>query len=87
MVDQLCEVTPLEACDGMGIAQSPSDYSDSPLAHRDEFHGEVHSSKIDLRLEYHQGWVSEKGNHETILRYPYEFLVMPLGLTNAPTTY
>ena len=87
MVDHLCEETPLEACDGMGVAWMSSDYSDSPLAHRDEFHGEVHSSKIDLRLEYHLGWDSEQDSHVTILRYPYEFLVMPLGLTNAPTTY
>jgi hypothetical protein len=63
------------------------DYSNSPLAHRDEFHGAVHSSKIDLRLEYHQGRVSEQDTHKIVLRYPYEFLVMPLGLTNAPTTY
>jgi hypothetical protein len=46
MVDHLCEETPLEACDGMGVAWSRGDYSDSPLAHRDEFHGEVHSSRL-----------------------------------------
>jgi hypothetical protein len=45
----------LEACDGMGVAWSLGDYSYSPLAHRDEFHGVVHSSMIYLRYEHHQG--------------------------------
>jgi hypothetical protein len=49
MVDYLCEERPLEACHGMGVAWSASDYSDSPLAHGDEFHGAVHSLKIDLQ--------------------------------------
>jgi hypothetical protein len=48
MVDHLCEVTPLEACDGMGVAWIMGGYSYSPLAHRDEFHGEVNSFSIDL---------------------------------------
>jgi hypothetical protein len=87
MVDHLCEEMPLEACHGMGVAWSPRDYSDSSLVHGDEFHGVVHSSKIDLRLEYHPGRISEQDRHGTILRYPYEFLVISLGLTNAPTTY
>jgi hypothetical protein len=41
---------------------------------------------IDFHLEYHQAWASEKGTHRSIPRYHHEFLVMPLGLTNAPVT-
>jgi hypothetical protein len=48
MVVNLCEEMPLEACDGMGVAWSPSEYSNSPLAHKDEFPGVVHSLLIDL---------------------------------------
>jgi hypothetical protein len=48
VVDHPCEETPLEACDGMGVASNPSNYSDSPIVHRDEFHGGAHSSMIDL---------------------------------------
>jgi hypothetical protein len=71
-----------EACDGIGVAWSPGDYSDSPLAHRDEFHGAVHSSKIDLRLEYHHMSAKEKESHMFAPILHYDLLVMPLGLTN-----
>jgi hypothetical protein len=87
MVDHLCEEMPLEAFDGMGVAWSLGDYSNSPLAQRDEFHGVVHSLKIDIRQEHHQVWVSAKDGHVTILRYSYYFLVVTLGLNNTPTTY
>jgi hypothetical protein len=50
-VDHQCEETPLDAYDGMGVAWSPSDCSDSPSTYMDEF------------------------------------LVIPLGLTNACDTF
>jgi hypothetical protein len=78
----------LEACDGMGrVAWILSDYSYIPLVHKYEFHGAIHFSTIDLQQEHHQDFISEQDGHGTILRYHYEFLVMPLGLTNAHTTY
>jgi hypothetical protein len=43
MVDHLHDETPLEACDGMGVAWNLGNYSDTPIAHRDGFHGVVHS--------------------------------------------
>jgi hypothetical protein len=50
MVDHLCEEMPLEAWDGMGVVWSLGEFSDSPLAHRDEFPRVVHSSKIDIYI-------------------------------------
>jgi hypothetical protein len=47
----------------------------------------VYPSMIDFHLGYHQAWAREQGTHRSILRYHHEFLVMPLGLTNALVTF
>jgi hypothetical protein len=47
----------------------------------------VYPSMIDFHLGYHQAWAMEQGTHRYVPGYHHEFVVMPLGLTNALVTF
>jgi hypothetical protein len=56
----------------------------------DQIKGENIFSKIDLRLGYNQVRIKEEYNSKTTFRTRYghyEFVVVPFGFKNAPTTF
>jgi hypothetical protein len=56
----------------------------------DDIHGKVYFLNIDLCSRYNQIRVREQDIHKTTFGFHYghyEFLVMPFGITNSPSTF
>ncbi|MEW8547227.1 MAG: reverse transcriptase family protein, partial [Candidatus Thiodiazotropha sp.] len=57
----------------------------------DALHGSQYFSSIDLAQGYYQVGISEKDRHKTAFRVGcgglYEYLRMPMGLCNSPSTF
>ncbi|MCO5585799.1 hypothetical protein L7F22_039735 [Adiantum nelumboides] len=73
--------------DGFRLLKGDMTYKDDIL-HR--LQGSSYVNRIDLKSGYHQRWIAPEDIHKIAFQTTlglYEFLVMPLGLINAPATF